>query len=292
MLDKFKTFVTLAKYKSFTSTAKHLYCSQPTISQHIKVLEKQYAVQLIKRENGEVTLTSKGKLFLQYVQSILDLNSNLIDKMEEPFKDEKAVSLYVSHYLASFFFDELFSKHDIGRKHLDEIQSFGYKALKEKLLTDKTPFAIMPYYEEDEELGNKCTNEILFEEKFALALPTGHALTTRKVIYAKDLHKEKMLLPTCLYINQRIRTKIAEKEIAPEYAQMSDFNLIVKGVAQKMGVAFIPVNNMTLHNENIVLREVKGMTIVRQNAIMIQRDYTLSVKERDYYNALMANINE
>ncbi|GEK34887.1 LysR family transcriptional regulator [Kurthia sibirica] len=292
MLDKFKTFVTLAKYKSFTSTAKHLYCSQPTISQHIKILEKQYAVQLINRENGEVMLTQKGEQFLHYAQSILDLNSNLINKMEEPLKTEQAISIYVSHYLATFFFNELFSKNDIGKKHLYEIRSYGYNELKEKIMNDQTAFAIMPYYEEDEDLATICTTDILFEENFVLAIPNDHSLATRKVIYAKDLNGEKILLPTCVHINHRIRSKIEEKDIFPEYAQMSDFSLIVKGVSQKMGIAFVPNNSTTIHQENIVIRYVKGMTIIRQNAVMIKRGYTLSESEKDYYDALKENMKK
>ncbi|MEE1131872.1 MAG: LysR family transcriptional regulator, partial [Caryophanon sp.] len=38
MTDRYKTFMILAECKSFTETAKRLFCSQPTVSQHIQQL--------------------------------------------------------------------------------------------------------------------------------------------------------------------------------------------------------------------------------------------------------------
>lgn len=292
MLDKFKTFVALAKYKSFTVTAQQLFCSQPTISQHIKILEAHYNVQLIQRQKGEVILTPKGVQFLKYVQSILDIHGDLQEIMNEPVKEEKELSVYVSHYLAENFFDELFSMNDGCRACPYKVESSNYKGLKESLIEEKTNFAIMPWYVEDEEIGERFAIDVLFEEKFVLIVPNDHILATRKVIYAKDLQKENILLPLSTFLQQRIRTAIEDKGILPTYSQMSDFNLIQKGVRQNMGIGFIPENSIDEGETGFTVKEVKGIQITRKNALIMNRFKQLDAYEQSYYDSVKINLSK
>ncbi|MBQ0138301.1 MAG: LysR family transcriptional regulator [Kurthia sp.] len=292
MLDKFKTFVALAKYKSFTATAQQLFCSQPTISQHIKILEAHYNVQLIQRQKGEVILTPKGQQFLKYVQSILDLHSNLQETMNEPEKGEKEISIYVSHYLATSFFDELFSMNDSCGVCPYKVESNNYKGLKEALIEEKTSFAIMPYYSEDEELGERFTVDVLFEEKFVLIVPNEHPLAKRKVIYAKDLQNENILLPLSTFLQQRIRGALEEKNIFPSYSQMSDFNLIQRGVHQNMGIGFVPVDSIDKEEKRFTVKGVKGIQITRKNALIMNRFKELNVYEKSYYDSVKLNLTQ
>lgn len=293
MLDKFKTFVALAKYKSFTVTAQQLFCSQPTISQHIKILEAHYNVQLIQRLKGDVILTPKGEQFLQYVQSILDIHVNLQETMSEPdSKEEREIAVYVSHYLAERFFEQLFSMNDACGVCPYKVESSNYKGLKESLIEEKTNFAIMPYYAEDEEIGERFSIDVLFEEKFVLIVPNEHSLATRKAIYAKDLQKENILLPLSTFLQQRIRTAIEEKGVFPNYSQMSDFNLIQKGVRQNMGIGFIPEDSIDDGEIGFTIKEVKGIQIKRENALIMNRFKKLDVYEQSYYDTVKINLTK
>ena len=52
MLGKLRTFQVLAECGSYTEAAKRLYCSQPSVSQHIHYLEEFYGAKLIIRNNS------------------------------------------------------------------------------------------------------------------------------------------------------------------------------------------------------------------------------------------------
>lgn len=290
MLDKFKTFVALAKYKSFTKTAQHLFCSQPTISQHIKVLETNYHVQLIKREKGEVILTPKGKEFLKYVSSILDIHENLEESMQSPNKMVDSIEIFVSHYLATHFFDELFSNNNICGECPYKIQSLNYVGLKQALIEEKTNFAIMPYYPEDDEISERFKIDVLFEEEFVLLVSNDHPLASRKVIYAKDLQDENVLLPLSTILQQRIRSEIEQRDVFPSFSQMSDFTLIQKAVPLNMGIGFVPKDSIDEENTRFTVKEVKGMRIVRQNAIITNRYRELNEFERAYCESVKLNM--
>lgn len=290
MLDKFKTFVALAKYKSFTKTAQHLFCSQPTISQHIKILETNYQVQLIKRQKGEVILTPKGQEFLEYVTSILDLHNNLEESMNAPEKVVDSIEIYVSHYLATHFFDELFSKNNICGECPYKIQSLNYVGLKQALIEEKTNFAIMPYYQEDDDISERFKIDVLFEEEFVLLVSNEHTLASRKVIYAKDLQNEHILLPLSNILQQRIRSEIEQRDVFPSFSQMSDFTLIQKAVSLNMGIGFVPKNSIATENNNFTVKEVKGMRIARQNAIITNRNNPLNSFEEAYCSSVKINM--
>lgn len=289
MLDKFKTFVALAKYKSFTQAAQHLYCSQPTISQHLKLLEKHYNAQLMTRRNGEVVLTSKGEQFLTYAKEILMLNDQLTEKMQRT--DESShMSVYVSHYLANHFFDELFSFIHNDERYSYDIQSADYATLKMHLLNEKTNFALMPYYAEDAEMNERFTIHPLFEEPFVLIVPNDHPLVQRKVIYTKDLKDENVFLPMSTFLQQRIRTAIEQKNVYPKFSHMSDFTLIQKAVNLNMGVGFVPMGAIDQSKDDFKIVEVKGLHITRQNAFIVNRFKGLTPMEQHYLENVQINI--
>lgn len=289
MLDKFKTFVALAQYKSFTQAAQHLYCSQPTISQHLKLLEKHYNAQLMTRRSGEVVLTSKGEQFLTYAKEILMLNDQLTEKMQRT--DESShMSVYVSHYLANHFFDELFSFIHNDDRYSYDIQSADYATLKMHLLNEKTNFALMPYYAEDVEMNERFTVHPLFDEPFVLIVPNDHPLVQRKVIYTKDLKDENVFLPMSTFLQQRIRTAIEQKNVYPKFSHMSDFTLIQKAVNLNMGVGFVPMGAIDQSKDDFKIVEVKGLHITRQNAFIVNRFKGLTPMEQHYLENVQINI--
>lgn len=49
MLDfRLLTFMKLCELKSYTKTAENLHMTQPTVTQHVQYLERQYGVPLVE----------------------------------------------------------------------------------------------------------------------------------------------------------------------------------------------------------------------------------------------------
>lgn len=64
-------FNELVKQHQFSSAAKRLHISQPSLSNSIKTLEKELNCNLIERRNGRVELTKYGQIFLESADSII-----------------------------------------------------------------------------------------------------------------------------------------------------------------------------------------------------------------------------
>lgn len=65
-----REFVALAALGNFHLAAKHLFISQPTLSNHVRALEQELGFPLFDRERGN-ELTAPGSLFLDAAQAAL-----------------------------------------------------------------------------------------------------------------------------------------------------------------------------------------------------------------------------
>ncbi|KMK75197.1 LysR family transcriptional regulator [Alkalihalobacillus pseudalcaliphilus] len=86
-MDELETFLTLVQEKNFTKTAEKRALSQPTVSVHIKNLEREFATIFIKRTTKHVSLTMEGELFyekaLQIREIYQELQHTLYNKKQE-----------------------------------------------------------------------------------------------------------------------------------------------------------------------------------------------------------------
>jgi len=74
-------FRTIAQYENLTKAAQALFVSQPNLSTSMSRLEDDLGVKLFERRRGKIALTSNGKLFLTYVERMLDELDNGINKV-------------------------------------------------------------------------------------------------------------------------------------------------------------------------------------------------------------------
>lgn len=71
--EELKTFVTLSEVKNFTKTAEILMMSQPSVSLHIKNLEKEFQTQLFQRSPKFLKITPTGEILLDRAKQMIHL---------------------------------------------------------------------------------------------------------------------------------------------------------------------------------------------------------------------------
>ena len=89
---RLRIFLTLAQTGNFTVAARELGISQPAVSQNIAEIEKEVGAQLFDRRRGEVTLTNKGKRFLEFATQI----NYWYKAASEEFKSNSADPVWLS----------------------------------------------------------------------------------------------------------------------------------------------------------------------------------------------------
>jgi len=70
-MDQIRTFVAVARGRSFSGAADALHRSQPAISRRIELLEREFDIPLFERLRGGTVLTDAGAAFLPYAEMVL-----------------------------------------------------------------------------------------------------------------------------------------------------------------------------------------------------------------------------
>ena len=73
----------LLKHGNFTKAAKNLYISQSYLTQTIKKVENQIGIEIINRQTIPLQLTEAGKIYHQYLVSLVDKQEQFKRKIKK-----------------------------------------------------------------------------------------------------------------------------------------------------------------------------------------------------------------
>ncbi|EWG11309.1 LysR family transcriptional regulator [Cytobacillus firmus] len=102
--DALKTFVTLAEVKNFTKTAELLLMSQPSVSLHIKNLEKEFQTKLFQRSPKYLKITPSGEILYDRAKQMITIyeqtRQEILDQQHTIKGDLKiAASFTIGEYI-------------------------------------------------------------------------------------------------------------------------------------------------------------------------------------------------
>ncbi len=80
-LRRLEVFCKVVEFRSFSKAAEALLLSQPTVSEHIRTLEKTVGETLLDRLGREVLPTQAGQILYRYAQKILRLREEALQAM-------------------------------------------------------------------------------------------------------------------------------------------------------------------------------------------------------------------
>lgn len=83
-IDLVRSFVMIVSLGNFTRAAQALGLQQSTISLQIRRLEDMVGSVLLERSPQSVSLTAEGETFFEYARRMLDLNDEMISRLQEP----------------------------------------------------------------------------------------------------------------------------------------------------------------------------------------------------------------
>lgn len=284
-LEKLETFLVLAECCSFVETAKRLYCTQPTISNHIHQLEEQFECKLFYRTGKSVQLTKQGEIFLKYAKQITELVESASHHLKQSLEEE-LLSLHASSYIAGSFFPGILKKYKSKYpKQPLEIHTYEDDELKSSLQEGKTRLAFMPIYPEDESIRSHFVSSVLFEDEFPLIVPVDHPLTLRKEIHSRDLQNETLLLPESRYLQDYIISQFKQHGIQARFEPLNGFETMKQAVRSKRGIAFMPYSAVAgeIARGEVTYKLVSSFRIKRKNGFVVRKNVHLTEAEQKFF---------
>jgi DNA-binding transcriptional LysR family regulator len=93
-IHQLKVFISVYKNKSFSKAAKEVFLTQPTVSEHIKILEEDLGCKLFDRIGKTVIPTKEAEILYGYAVDIANKIDNLKDAVQR-IKSKPAGNLLV-----------------------------------------------------------------------------------------------------------------------------------------------------------------------------------------------------
>lgn len=187
-LEELITFITLAKMKNFTRTAEKLLMSQPSVSLHIKNLEKEFQTTLFYRSPKSLKITPTGELLLERAKQIIQIYENAKEEIFEMNNSIKGKMIIGSSLtIGESILPPLLRKL---QRHYDELE------LEVTIKNSEEIVKLVRHLEVDIGLieGEVQENDLqivpFMEDELCIVAPNDHPLAKKKCVTIEELQGE------------------------------------------------------------------------------------------------------
>jgi DNA-binding transcriptional LysR family regulator len=296
MLDahQLNIFLVAAETLNFTQAAERLHMSQPSISQHIRALEKHFDEELFVRQGRSLILSDAGRVLIPLAQQFVKQSTRINEAMSS-LKGHIKGRINIGCNALS------------GRYILPTYFAQFHYAYPEVTISCQTDTCDSPI--EDLRNGNLhflFTNqgnasepcfetEELLQEEIALITPPDHPWAERKELDVEDLLTEKFILPaenTDIYF--QVNAALAKRNFSllqlDSFLTLSNPEAIVLSVQKGLGLSFSSkIIASTI--SDVATVPIKGVEIIQK--LIIVRDHTqLTTAARDAFWEYIINAGE
>lgn len=176
MIDEheWRSVLQVAKDGTFSAAAKHLYISQPSLSQCIKKVETELGVRLFDRSQTPLALTPAGTIYVRQAKEILRIQQSLVQEVAD-LSELRTGSLTIGSSrtrTACFLIDPLVAFHRQYPGIQLAIKEAPVRTLEEYVASGTVDFALLY----GSSLRPDFTSVALCREHTMLAVPKVHPL--------------------------------------------------------------------------------------------------------------------
>lgn len=96
-IQQCKYVLEVAKSGSFNQASRQLYIAQSSLSNSIKLLEKELGIVIFERSNNGVYLTKEGSEFVRYASQLIEQSDFIVNRYNKPILQNK-LCISTQHY--------------------------------------------------------------------------------------------------------------------------------------------------------------------------------------------------
>lgn len=188
-----RSFIEVGSQQSYTDAAKTLYLSQPTVYQHVRMLEQNLGVKLVRQVGKRVVLTSEGKTVTEQAIRVLGEVNNLLNSV---LLDNEQLRTGQLDIVVGTTFGDAILPLCLGTF----LSQYPGISLRVAVLhdTDEIDNAVSRLgYDGGFHSGDRwrsgITKEPIINDRLVVAVPIGHPLGSKLTISAADLKNEPLI---------------------------------------------------------------------------------------------------
>lgn len=238
-LDQLRYFQAVCKYDGVSRAAEVLNISQPSVSNAIANLEREFGVELFIRQRKKLMLTEDGRILAELTEKLLSQADETVRTMRELGGKSKVLRLGVPPMIGSLvlplLYGEHFKRYQQLQVHIVEDDSSGLR----KLLTDnQIDMAFLPH---TYPFGGDLCAELLAELQNVCCVNKAHRFASRKSIRFEELEGEPLVLfKNSFFQTERILDEFSRQSLTPNVLlDTAQLSTVQNMVASSMAIGFM-----------------------------------------------------
>jgi len=294
MLDaKLETLLVVAEEKSFTKAASILSLTQPAVSNHISLLEKEIGVKIFFRNKGEVKITPEGDVVVKYAKRIKSLYTRMFDKISEIERKTTKLRVGITHTSESNEITEILAKYGVSHGNVSiTIITDTIKNLYEMLENYEIDFAIVEGRRQSPDL-----NYLMLDTDYLVCiLSNNNPLSKMSMVSLADLKKEHVILRLPKSETRRlfeatltsINDSIDNFDVSIEVDNIATIKDLIR---KDLGVSILPKSACMdeLRKGKITALPIENLSMVRETNIVYNKDFAQIDLIRDFVDQYKQN---
>jgi DNA-binding transcriptional LysR family regulator len=286
-------FQAVANSGSITKAAQLLHVSQPSVSKHLKNLEKDYGVKLFERNRGAAELTEAGSSLLRHANAILAHFDEARKELRSPKSLNKSDPLKVggSYAASALLLPSLLV--NFKSRHRDTsiiLRSGTTRELKTMLLNSTVELALLNELPANPDLAS----EPFRKEKLVVFAAPSHPLARKKKLTLSEL-RQATLVTTGMasavdkMLNHLVHEGLGAK-IAIQCGSPASVKILVKNKIG-LGILFQDMVIQETRNKLFKILEIPGLALTVQSYIVYYKDRPLSPPAKDFLALLRKGVH-
>ncbi len=145
-ITQLKYFHAVAAYHTVSLAAQHLYISQPSLSNAIAALEKEFSVSLFYRRYNGMFLTPEGTKLYNSTKELLSHFDEVEEMMRAMGNDRKRLRLGIPPMISTFIFSEIYKNFILENDDIEiSITEKGRYELLDRLNDGLLDIVLLPH---------------------------------------------------------------------------------------------------------------------------------------------------
>lgn len=270
---RLKTFVSVARHRSFTRAAHELFVTQPAVTRHIKELEAQVGASLFDRSRGGITLTKAGEAMLYHAEKILDSYRRMqfdLNLLTGNFAGELRLgaSSTIAQYVLPPYLARYSTRYPEIRATLD---TGNTRQMVQALFSHSIDLALV----EGEARHAGIHYQPFMRDELVLVTGSRSAYATRDTVTPREL----ATLPIVLRENGSGTLEVIERRLGEHHIKLSALNVIMQmGSTEGIKSFLSNYDSVALLSVQAVTRELLSdtLTVIDIDGLDFEREFTFA----------------
>lgn len=264
-----RIFTAVCETMSMTKAARHLYISQPAVSQTITELEEYYDVRLFERMSNKLYLTDAGKQLLPLAEEAMKLQATIETTMRD-FRQENSIRLGATVTIGTYLLPRIVKAIQSIQPQI-RVQTVvdNTSAIEERLLNSDLDIGLV----EGQITSSQLVAEPFYEDELVIVCAPNHPLADKDLVRVRDLQNHAFILReegsgSRLLFSKRMEEKSITYRIV---GVLSNTEAILNSAQQGLGLGVVSRIAVAVEQPGLKVLNIPDLNLTRTFDIVYHR---------------------